>query len=166
MSVMSIHCWSVERVPVRLRTVLGAGAAAAASVFLALTPATAPASAASTTPSCGSGYSYLDSYQMYDDSGAAGGGIMYLYYNSATGYDCAYTKATEWVGTAKYMDAYIASGSSGDADPGKYAYYAGPVKVHAPHECVNVIGYVYPPSAAGPSAPGAYSTRNIGVHCA
>ncbi|GAA4215077.1 hypothetical protein [Actinocatenispora rupis] len=144
----------------RFRTALAAGAVTVASAALALVPATGPAAA--TTTVCGTGYSYVDSYPLLDpNSTGPSAGTLYLYYNAGNGQNCAYTEATEWVGTAKWMGVRVSTDTDdGQDDTGNYKYYAGPVYVHARHTCVNLWGTVDSPDGRS-----AYHTDQNGVHC-
>lgn len=82
-------------------------------------------------------------------------GEIDVYYNSSTGYNCAYTYSSgaSW-GVSKYMGIYIAacaqttpSGycdyTSVDEDYGFYSYYAGPVGVYARGHCIFFEGTIY-----------------------
>jgi hypothetical protein len=144
----------------RLRTIAAAGAIALAAASVSVLPSTA-ASAAQV--SCGSGYYRIDSYPL-KRSGSSGGGVLYLYYNSSNGYNCAYTLATQWVGTTKLMGVSLRA-SSTDADFGKYdwdyyKYFAGPVYAYAPHACVTLDGEVDSPDGTR-----RYVAEENGVHC-
>lgn len=88
-------------------------------------------------------------------------GTLDLYYNSATGYNCAYMRSVgSAYGQATYIDIYLnvcQQTSSGpnctnisdvrglyyDTDAGPYKYYAGPVGVYGKGHCISVTGEVW-----------------------
>lgn len=81
-------------------------------------------------------------------------GYLDVYYNSATGKNCAMTRATGAAyGNASYIDVYLARctqsspGStctvdSSVADPGPFHYYAGPVSLSAANRCIFADGFI------------------------
>jgi hypothetical protein len=78
-----------------------------------------------------------------------------IYYNSATGYNCAYTRAIgPAYGKTKQMAIAIDSceqtspgskctGGKHDYDVGQYKYFAGPAAVKAPGHCIDVYGSIF-----------------------
>jgi hypothetical protein len=124
------------------RAVTGAAAALALAVIPGM--ASAPASAAS--PSCGSGYAFLDSYPIKGlDSGRTGGYVS-LYYSGSTGKNCAIAMPiSSWSGLVSHLDVQLSTASyPGYVDDGldaNYHYYAGPIYIPARGQCVDVGGY-------------------------
>ncbi|MGR6924397.1 hypothetical protein ACU635_59955 [[Actinomadura] parvosata] len=87
---------------------------------------------------CGSGYRWLDRYPI----GRAGS--IHLYYNPASGKNCALTYAKEQ-GRKESMAIKIGIAGAGtwaDFDHGMYRYYAGPVYVSARNKCITLHGLV------------------------
>ncbi|WP_269855371.1 hypothetical protein [Streptomyces sp. RPT161] len=93
----------------------------------------------------------IDSYPVTTNGGTQYATI-YLYYDSATGTNCAVTVATSagGYGTAEPTMAYITrcSGTTisscqnqvNSFDQGNYQYYAGPVSINAAGYCIMVTG--------------------------
>jgi len=103
----------------------------------ATTPTTVdqPLAAAPYNGVCGSGYVVIDSLPLT-------GGTIYLTYNSGNGYNCVVTVRSS-PGTPLPMDAYVGlSGNELNDDFGHYTTYAGPVYVHAPHQCIDWGGWI------------------------
>jgi hypothetical protein len=115
------------------------------SLLLGLAPVPASAATNPYTPRevCGSSYREVHRHSIV-------GGVIYLMYSG--GYNCAVTIKTRDVGTktrvgiglTRLVDAsepwkYDPPGGPGSTT--KYKYYAGPVKVYAPHECVAWHGW-------------------------
>lgn len=81
-------------------------------------------------------------------------GYLDVYYNSATGKNCAMTRTTGAAyGNASYIDVYLArctqtsSGStctvdSSVTDSGAFRYYAGPVSLSAANRCIFADGFI------------------------
>ncbi|WP_155829900.1 M23 family metallopeptidase [Glycomyces tenuis] len=85
---------------------------------------------------CGSGFSVINSH-------ALSGGRIYLLYNGSTGYNCVVTIKTTKIGTPSPVSATLQKeGGTKGTDSGNFAYYAGPVKRHAPNTCVKWGGSV------------------------
>lgn len=109
---------------------LATGAAVAGAVI-----AVGGAAEAASSPiaACGGG-----SYHVIDTH-ALPGATVYLMYNGTT--DCVVTWKTADVGTKTHIWAGIAKDDNGTYyykyDDNNYAYYAGPVKVNAPHTCID-----------------------------
>lgn len=92
-------------------------------------------SAASYNGVCGSGYAVIDSHALT-------GGTVYLAYNRSTGYNCVVT-IRNTSGTRISMNAKVSrAGQPWISDPGQFTTYAGPVKVHAPHACIDWGGEI------------------------
>ncbi len=82
----------------------------------------------------GSGYYVLRSM-------AVSGGVAYLLYSNSTAYNCAVTIKSTHVGTKSPVSAWIQKKGGGTiTDSGSFAWYAGPVYVKAPGECVRFGG--------------------------
>ncbi|MBV2364420.1 spore-associated protein [Streptomonospora sp. NEAU-YY374] len=71
-----------------------------------------------------------------------GKGTVYLYYDSATGINCAVTMGS--VSGATYMDVGLrrTQEGAGEWDSGTFSSYAGPVYVSAKGICVDFTGAV------------------------
>jgi len=80
-------------------------------------------------------------------------GELVVYYSSSDGYNCArFNHLGPSYGVTRYTNVQLlkcstTSPGSGcgtplayPADPGQYAYYAGPVRVYAPRNCVVAVG--------------------------
>jgi hypothetical protein len=82
---------------------------------------------------CGSGYNVDHYFDMH-----GGGSIVYLMYNPSNGKNCVATIKSTKVGTASLVGAYVSTNGTTrqHQDSGSYAYYAGPVYVSAPGQCV------------------------------
>ncbi|GGS85171.1 spore-associated protein A [Nonomuraea spiralis] len=96
-----------------------------------------PANAASSPiAACGGG-----SYHVIDHHNITGG-VIYLMYNGRT--NCAVTWKTANLGKSTPMDVWIARKNDAKSveDEGSYAYYAGPVKIDAPGQCINWGGRI------------------------
>lgn len=90
---------------------------------------------------CGSGFSTVDSAAL--TVSGVDYGRVYLMYNGGTGYNCVVTIKHRSVGTASATSAFLeVQGSARTTDSGSFAYYAGPVKKHAPATCVKWGGSV------------------------
>ncbi|WP_338497647.1 spore-associated protein A [Streptomyces sp. SJL17-4] len=107
---------------------------------------TTSASAASNPVSvCGSGYYVQSSHELgfYIQPGVPADrpqAIVYLLYNSSTGYNCVVTVVTgEQTGLPVNAGIRVADGSW-IQDPGNYNSYAGPVRVKAAGKCVQYMG--------------------------
>jgi hypothetical protein len=114
------------------------GAALAASTTLAVNAT--PADAAGP---CGSSYSRVGVYAVSKDGTRTG--TVEVYYSSSTGKNCAlaygygaYANTTSW----KHVTISRGDGSHKDTDAGEYKYYAGPVYVSAPGQCIDVVATV------------------------
>ncbi len=106
-----------------------------------------------TSTHCQSLGSLVESKSIKDDGGHVIG-EMDIYYNSATGYNCAYTqgrgqaRGTSTVkGVAIFTCKQTKPGDSCDhtgkmQDEGDYLYYAGPVGLNGKGHCIAVIGWV------------------------
>jgi hypothetical protein len=118
--------------------------AATGVILLSVTPAQAD--------DCGGDLIYR-SKAFYN--GAAVGELV-VYYNASNGNNCArfnHLGAAYGVTAHTYVALFKCSttnpgngcGSAldGQSDEGNFAYYAGPVRVQAPHNCVQAVGYVH-----------------------
>ena len=88
---------------------------------------------------------------------SAGTAIAYLrvYWNSSTGRNCAETRhASSTWGKSRKTAVYIVKctqttptgcteTTADDYDGGYFKYYAGPVSVYSPKNCVRASGYIY-----------------------
>ncbi|MFC8900336.1 serine/threonine protein kinase [Streptomyces cinereoruber] len=112
---------------------------AAAALTLGMTTS---ASAASNPVSvCGSGYYVQSSHELglYLKTGGPQA-IVYLLYNSSTGYNCVVTVVIgEQIGNPVNAGIRV-EGGSWIQDPGNYNSYAGPVRVKAAGKCVQYMG--------------------------
>ncbi|MFC4008580.1 hypothetical protein ACFOY2_15220 [Nonomuraea purpurea] len=144
---------AIERIFVRTRKLatLLAGAALATSTTLVV--GAAPASAAGP---CGSSYSRIGAYRIPEDGTRTG--TLEVYYSSSTGRNCAltygygaYANTTSW----KAVRISKGDGSGGQKNGGQFTYYAGPVYVSAPGQCIDVVGEV----------PAGVSLELNNVHC-
>jgi hypothetical protein len=101
-------------------------------------------------------------------------GEVDLYYNSSTGYNCAWTRTIgDAYGHAQHITIGIGACSPSnrqsdqctgatqhDDDLGDYHYYAGPAAVKAPGVCISLIGFIM---WKGQSY--AATTNGVAVHC-
>ncbi|MFI6484624.1 M23 family metallopeptidase [Nonomuraea sp. NPDC050663] len=93
---------------------------------------------------CGSGYSVVDSAGL-------SGGTTYLLYNSGNGYNCVVTLKSVSLGTPSPVSAFLEpQGESRVTDSGSFGYYAGPVRLSAPGQCVRWGGSVGSSSYTSP----------------
>lgn len=79
------------------------------------------------TQVCGSGYSVIDSHNL-------GSATIYLLYNS--GYNCVVTLVHSGNGAVGLNATLSVEGGSSASNPGLFDWYAGPVKLYAPSQCV------------------------------
>jgi hypothetical protein len=109
----------------------------------AAVPANAAANPYTPKEVCGSSYTQVHSH-------AINGAVIYLMYSG--GYNCATTIKTRDIGTPTKVgialtrlvnasEPWPSDPSGGQDSTTKYKYYAGPVKVYAPHECVAWHGW-------------------------
>lgn len=117
-----------------------ATAGAASSLVLAGMAVLAPtAEAASYGGQCGAGYQVRRSINIVAGSGAT----VFLTYSAATGKNCVVTVVNSPSGP-DHVWAWVSradgSGHSEDGEGKLYTYYAGPVYVSAPGQCVNYGG--------------------------
>ncbi|MEU4645021.1 hypothetical protein [Micromonospora sp. NPDC023814] len=120
----------------------------------------APASASTTRygEQCGSTYYELDDKVLLTSGGQAFGHV-YLMYSAQTKMNCVVAEKSSFVGTATWMNAKVETRSGRVAqDPGNYRYYAGPVYLYAPGECVRYSGVAY----SGPNKTGTLSSYTSG----
>ncbi|WP_254716751.1 serine/threonine protein kinase [Actinomadura sp. WMMB 499] len=97
-------------------------------------PQPEPANKYTPQQACGGGYSVLRSMSV-------SGGTAYLLYSGSTQKNCAVTMKTRNVGTNSSVSTFVqAQGGGKVSDGGSFAWYAGPVYVHAPGVCVRFGG--------------------------
>ncbi|MGN9907745.1 hypothetical protein ACTMTJ_09345 [Phytohabitans sp. LJ34] len=124
--------------------------------------ATASPAAAAYTPEglCGSSYYRLSSVALKTNSGYVWG-TTYVLYSASTRKNCAVTIKSAHVGVPTKTTVRLED-QSGELgyDSDSYRWYAGPVYVTAPNECITYGGYVY--NGAGTTY--AYGSRWY-VHC-
>ena len=106
------------------------------------------ASPASAAGECGSGYTQVDSYAI----GSAG--TLELYYSSSSGKNCAIARDSSPGYGHKAVYIGLENKPWADVDSGNFTYYAGPVYVSAPGQCIDVRGDV-----------GSTVTVKESVHC-
>ena len=106
-----------------------------------------------TTSSCRSLGNLVESHPIHDSSRHKIGELD-VYYNSSTGYNCAYTQGfgvARGTSTVKGVTIYGCSNSKPASgcnsprevtDEGNYLYYAGPVGVYAKGKCIAAIGHI------------------------
>jgi hypothetical protein len=106
-----------------------------------------------TSSHCQSLGSLVESRTIKDDGGNTIG-EMDVYYNSATGYNCAYTQGlgqARGTSTVKGVTIFLCTETKpGDVchyntkmkDDGDFLYYAGPVGLQAKGKCIAVTGLV------------------------
>ncbi|MEU8837916.1 hypothetical protein AB0D97_02135 [Streptomyces roseus] len=124
-----------------LRRALAIGSGVAAVSALAAVPAEAQTISGG---SCGAGYYQQDAYPLGDSQGATGAGVIFLYYNSSTGKNCAILRRDVNFIVSDGMDISLDSSSGGSDVDGQRAYtqYAGPVYVSARGACVRITAHV------------------------
>ncbi|MEC3920316.1 hypothetical protein [Nocardia sp. CDC160] len=99
------------------------------------------ASAGDAAQICGSGYWPIDQVTL-------AGAVIYLSYDGGT--DCVVTMKTAFVGQLTKTEAAVklAGTSSGKNDTGQYYQYAGPVRLYAPHQCIQWGGAALNPDGS------------------
>jgi hypothetical protein len=93
--------------------------------------------------------------QAIKDAGKHVIGELDVYYNSATGYNCAYTQGlgqARGTSTVKKVRIYSCTATkpgnncgphlSAMVDEGDYLYYAGPVGVNGKGHCIVAVGFI------------------------
>ena len=110
----------------------------AAAVLLAV-PAAASANPYTPTEVCGSSYRVVHSHHIRGDAGGILG-TSYLLWSSRTKKNCAVTIKRRAVGIPTWMRVRLAREGSplqtDDSGYEGYRYYAGPLYVRAPGQCV------------------------------
>jgi len=144
----------------RMTSVIGGLVLAAGSLL-----ATSPSASAAIQGAYGCAGSEIDTYSVKNSSGVTYG-VIHLYYDSATGRNCAANVATTagGYGTASYKGVWIykckaSVGPGGscttaydayDQDPAHsstlYSQYAGPVSVSSAGVCIAVGGAIWAPN--------------------
>ncbi|MEV0413892.1 hypothetical protein AB0I68_24565 [Streptomyces sp. NPDC050448] len=124
-----------------LRRALAIGTGVAAVSALAAVPAEAQTVSGG---SCGAGYYQQDAYPLGDGEGATGAGVIFLYYSSSTGKNCAILRRDANFLVTDGMDISLKSSNGGSDVDGQRAYtqYAGPVYVSARGACVQINAHV------------------------
>ncbi|MEO3806098.1 hypothetical protein [Nonomuraea sp. B1E8] len=123
----------------KLATLLAGATIAASATMVA---GAAPAGAAGP---CGSSYARVGVYAIHHKVDGSRTGTLEVYYSSSTGKNCALTYGYGKYANTKSWKGVIISrgdGSGEDADAGEFTYYAGPVYVSAPNQCIDVEGIV------------------------
>ncbi|MEV0615077.1 spore-associated protein A [Nonomuraea sp. NPDC050404] len=136
----------------KLATILAGAALASATTLMA---GATPASAAGP---CGNSYTRVGVYKIGVEKYGYQTGTLEVYYSSSTGKNCAltygagpYANKTSWKGVVISRG----DGSGKDTDAGDFKYYAGPVYVSAPGQCIDVEGI----------SPSWTSVKLNNVHC-
>ncbi|MET8354495.1 MULTISPECIES: hypothetical protein [unclassified Micromonospora] len=128
-----------------------------AGIVAAGAPAVGPAPASAAAgygEQCGSSYQEIDDKVLLTSGGQYFGHI-YLMYSAQTKMNCVVAEKSSYVGVATWMNAKVETrGGRVAQDPGNYRYYAGPVYLYAPGECVRYSGVAY----SGPNKTGTLSS--------
>ncbi|MGW7462362.1 hypothetical protein [Streptomyces sp. NPDC054797] len=116
--------------------------------------------------SCGAGYYQQDAYPLGDNLGATGAGVLFLYYNSSTGKNCAILRRDESFIASGGMGVTLKSSGGGATSDGGSSYrsYAGPIYLYAPNQCVYLSGWITG-VWSGSYAVGTHSGNSGWVHC-
>ena len=101
-----------------------------------------------------------------------GGGELEVFYNASKGMNCLVEQALgAQYGKNKRMfvsvctaaaDANGTCNRDGDFDGGDFKYYAGPVYIKAPHQCIYYAAGIYPGPTATTSGLPAYYLQGTG----
>jgi hypothetical protein len=116
------------------------------------------ASSAVSASVCGSGYKLVGVIPMVAEYPRypAKGGEIEVFYNASAGKNCLITQSLgAWYGVSKHMavqGCVISSDrrrcvSKVPVDQGNFKYYAGPIYLYAPHQCIEVEGFIDDPAA-------------------
>ncbi|MGW4461630.1 hypothetical protein [Micromonospora sp. NBC_01796] len=113
------------------KRLLGVAAAAIMLVAASLSIAAPAQAAESPVALCGSDYYVLDSH------GVSGATVYVLASRGGAAYNCVVTIKTANRGKATWVAASIGTpdGRSG-IDEGNFLYYAGPIRISAPSQCI------------------------------
>jgi serine/threonine protein kinase len=84
---------------------------------------------------CGSGYKVIDSHRL-------AGGAAYLLYSASNGDNCVVTMATKSTGKMAMNAMLRVKTGARAADPGRYDFYAGPVRLPARNTCISWGGTI------------------------
>lgn len=90
---------------------------------------------------CGSGYRVLESHPMYKRGARVA--TVYLLYDNGSGNNCAVTmRSDQGVGSRRVHVAATLQRRGGhvESDSGRFLWYGGPVRLHAPGKCVRYGG--------------------------
>lgn len=134
--------------------------------------AVAPAATAAPAGAYGCAGNQVDTYSVKTTGGTVYGTI-HLYYDSSTGLNCAVSVANSAGGygtkTEKTIDLFLCDPGTKagqicpvyetSSDGGNYAYYAGPVTMHAAGQCIALDSNIRSPSGTW-----AY-VQTDAVHC-
>ncbi len=125
------------------------------SIFSALFLALAPQMASPADKCSGAMIEHISIYNRSDDwPGRPLLGYLDVYYDAGTGYNCARTvTGGRYWGKAAEIGVWLTRCKEISPGPtciegltreqgGQYHYYAGPVRVHAPHNCIYAMGYI------------------------
>ncbi|WP_354702127.1 hypothetical protein DSM112329_02480 [Paraconexibacter sp. AEG42_29] len=124
--------------PCTRRTPVLALTVAAATLGLAAGPASAAKNPYSPGQVCGAGYGVIDQ-RVVRTAGGTALGTGYLLYSGATKKNCAVVLKSKAVGKPSYTAVSLKKSGARSpfvVDFGDYQYYAGPVYVKAPRQCV------------------------------
>lgn len=130
-----------ERIFVRTRKLANLLAGAAVAATTTLVAGAAPAGAAGP---CGSSYTRVGVYAVSRGDGTRTG-TLEVYYSSTTKKNCALTYGYgAYANTVSWKSVTISRGDGSGKDPnaGDFKYYAGPVYVSAPGQCIDVSATV------------------------
>lgn len=123
-------------------------AAVVATVALPVSPTSA--SSTGYGSQCGSTYRELDDKVLLNSRGDSYGNA-YLMYSSETKMNCVVVEKSSFIGTSTWTSAKLETRAGRVVqDSGNYRYYAGPIYLYAPGECVRYSGVAY----SGPNKTG------------
>ncbi|MEU9181387.1 hypothetical protein AB0C90_31840 [Streptomyces sp. NPDC048550] len=117
--------------------------------------------------SCGAGYYQQDAYPLGNSQGATGAGVIFLYFNSSTGKNCAILRRDANFLVTDGMSISLTSSSGGSDGDGQRSYtqYAGPVYVSARGACVQVSASVTGAWRDSAYLPSTHRENTGWVHC-
>ncbi|WP_431898475.1 hypothetical protein [Nonomuraea sp. bgisy101] len=118
-----------------------AGTMAGAVALAGAVVTTAPAHAEPVKgPSCGAGFYLQESHKIRDSGAGRVAGVVYLYYNTSTGYNCVITRRDKDFRTDSIAATVRRSGDNELSRDKGYRSYAGPTYLHAKGQCVKFGG--------------------------
>lgn len=92
-------------------------------------------------PSCGAGFHLQESRKIWETGAGHVAGVVDLYYNKSTGYNCVITRRDKDFRTASIAATVRRSGDMKlSQDKDTYRNYAGPTYLHAKGRCVKFGG--------------------------